>query len=197
MSRPRRSDAVQNDTRILQAAARVLAEDPRATIQRVADEAGVARLTVYRRYRDRQALRRAIFETAAAEAAAALVDDGAPDADVVTLLRALVVEMAAIAVRYPLLLVGTDLQPLPTDTRRPRTPPASVAMQRRFLALVRRGQESGQLRADLPAELFPQAVAGTLRITLRFARSLHTDPGTLGEQVAELLLAGFTPRSPR
>jgi AcrR family transcriptional regulator len=62
------SDALRNDRLILEAAARVLAEDPKATMQRIADEAGVARLTVYRRYRDREALRRAIFEAAAAEA---------------------------------------------------------------------------------------------------------------------------------
>ena len=62
-----RSDARRNDRLVLEAAARVLAEDPRATIQRVADEAGVVRLTVYRRYPNRDALRRAIFETAAAE----------------------------------------------------------------------------------------------------------------------------------
>lgn len=35
-----RTDAQRNDQRILRAAARVLAEDPRASIQRIADEAG-------------------------------------------------------------------------------------------------------------------------------------------------------------
>src|SRR4051812_12063492 len=156
----RRSDALRNDARILRAAAAVLAEDSRAPIQRVADAAGVARLTVYRRYPDRQALRRAIFETAAAEASAAMDERGDdPGTDVVTRLRAVVIEMAAIAARYPLIVVGTDLQPLPSDSRRPRTPPTSRAMQRSFLALVRQGQESGELRSDLPPELFPQAVA--------------------------------------
>jgi AcrR family transcriptional regulator len=59
---------LRNDQRILEAAARVLADDPRATIQRIADEAGVVRLTVYRRYANRDALRRAIYEAAAEEA---------------------------------------------------------------------------------------------------------------------------------
>lgn len=184
-----RSDARRNDERILLAAARVLAEDPNATIQRIADEAGVVRLTVYRRYQNRDALRQAIFEAAAAEAHGVVLDTA--DRDPVTCLRDLIMAMAHIAVRYPLLLVGTDLQPLPSDVRRPTPPPLSRAMQRAVLDLVRRGQETGALRTDLPAELLPQAIVGTLRIALRFARSLKADPDLVGTQVADLLLDGF------
>jgi TetR/AcrR family transcriptional regulator, mexCD-oprJ operon repressor len=186
-----RSDALRNDRLILEAAARVLAEDPKATMQRIADEAGVARLTVYRRYRDREALRRAIFEAAAAEAQQVIPDPLGDDLDPVSALRTLIIEMAAIAQRYPLLSVGTDLQPLPSDVRRPSTPPQARAMQQAVLALVRRGQRQGRLRSDLPPELLPQAIAGTLRITLRFARSLGTAPELIGAQVADLLLHGF------
>lgn len=57
---------------ILRAAARVPADDPRATIQRIADEAGLVRMTVHRRYRNRDALRRAIHDAAAAEATAVI-----------------------------------------------------------------------------------------------------------------------------
>jgi hypothetical protein len=64
-------------------------------------------------------------------------------------------------------------------------------MQQAVLTLVRRGQRQGALRSDLPAELLPQAIAGTLRVTLRFARSLGTDPAVTGAQVADLLLDGF------
>jgi AcrR family transcriptional regulator len=190
-----RTDAQRNDERILRAAARVLAEDPHATIQRIADEAGVVRLTVYRRYANREALRRAIFEAAAAEAQQVIADALNPEGDPVACLREIITGMAAIAQRYPLLSVGTDLQPLPGETRRPAPPPASKAMQRALLDLVRRGQEEGALRADLPAEILPQAIVGTLRVTLRFARSLGTDPERTGQQVADLLLHGFVPRA--
>ncbi|HEY4453887.1 MAG TPA: TetR/AcrR family transcriptional regulator [Pseudonocardiaceae bacterium] len=184
-----RSDAQRNDARILEAAARVLAEDPHASMQRIADEAGVVRLTVYRHYPNRDALRRAIFEAAAAEATEALADQ---DRDPLDGLRALIVAMARIALRYPLLSVGTDLQPLPGDTRRPTPPPASRAMQRALLDLVERGRELGVFRTDLPADLLPQAIVGTLRTTVRFAGSLGTDPETIGANVADLLLHGFT-----
>jgi AcrR family transcriptional regulator len=188
-----RSDAQRNDERILRAAARVLAEDPRATIARIADEAGVVRLTVYRRYANREALRRAIFEAAAAEAQQAIANALESEQDTVECLRAAIIAMAAIAQRYPLLSVGTDLQPLPGEARRPVPPPASRVMHQALFDLVRRGQQEGALRADLPAEILPQAIVGTLRITLRFARSLGTDPERIGEQVADLLLHGFVP----
>lgn len=189
-----RSDAQRNDRLILEAAARVLAQDPRATIQRIADEAGVVRLTVYRRYPNRDALRRAIFETAAAETRLVLEALDVATGDPAVVLRGLIVDMAGIATRYPLLSVGTDLQPLPSSTRRPTAPPITRAMQRTILDLVERGQREGALRPDLPAEMFAQAIVGTLRLTLRFARSQHADPGTIGERVADLLLGGFLPR---
>jgi AcrR family transcriptional regulator len=186
---PRRADARSNDDRILRAAARVLAEDPRATIQRIADEAGVVRLTVYRRFPNRDALRRAIFEIAAAEATRVVEDALHRDLDVVDAVRALVVEMAVIAHRYPLLSVGTDLQPLP-GARPPAPPPQTRAMQRAVLALVGRGQAAGRLRTDVPPELFAQAVVGTLRIALRFAGP-DAEPATIGARVADLLLTGL------
>lgn len=184
-----RSDTQRNDARILEAAARLLAEDPGVSMQRIADEAGVVRLTVYRHYPNRDALRRAIFEAAAGEANEALAEQ---DRDPVDGLRALIIAMARIALRYPLLSVGTDLQPLPGDTRRPTPPPASRAMQRAVLDLVERGREQGVFRTDLPAELLPQAIVGTLRTAVRFAGSLGTDPETIGADVADLLLHGFT-----
>ncbi|GHF99795.1 MULTISPECIES: TetR/AcrR family transcriptional regulator [Amycolatopsis] len=154
----------------------MLAEDPRATIQRIADEAGVVRLTVYRRYPGRDALRRAIFDVAAVEAREAIPAN--PVDDPVAGLRVLIVEMAAIARRYPLLVAEHDVRPLAS--------PEGRALQRTVLGLVRRGQDLGVLRADLPAQLLPQAIVGTLRT-----------PGLAGEQVADLLLDGVTVRGRR
>ncbi|MDT3439920.1 MULTISPECIES: TetR/AcrR family transcriptional regulator [unclassified Pseudofrankia] len=191
-----RSDAQRNDEHILRTAARVLAEDSRATVQRIADEAGVVRVTVYRRYRNRDALRRAIFDAAAAEAQQVIDDALATDLDPVSALRALITAMAEIIQRYPLLAVSTDWQPLPTDTRRPSPPPASRRMHQAVFGLVTRGQRDGALRSDLPAELLPQAITGTLHIVTRFARSLHADTDQLGAQVADLLLHGFATHPP-
>jgi AcrR family transcriptional regulator len=176
---------------ILRTAARVLAEDPNATVQRIADEAEVARMTVYRRYANRAAIRRAIFDVAAAEAQVVITDALDRELAVLTALRGLIVEMAAIIQRYPVLSVSTEWQPLPTETFRPSPPPASRRMHQAVFALVKRGQEEGTLRADLPPELLPQAITGTLHVVTRFARSLRADPDQIGPQVADLLLNGF------
>lgn len=188
---PRRGDAHRNDEHILRTAAHVLADDPHATIQRIADEAGVVRMTVYRRYRNRDALRRAIFDRAAVEAHDVIADADDRDLDPLTALRALIVEMAAIIQRYPVLAVSANWQPLPGDPHRPSTPPAARRMHQAVFALVKRGQRDGVLRRDLPPELLPQAITGTLHVVVRFARSLRADPETLGTHVAELLLNGF------
>ena len=173
----------------------MLADDPNATLQRIADEAGLVRLTIYRRYRNRDALRRAIFDAAAVEAKASIADAAARDLDPVAALRALIVEMAAIIQRYPLLAVADEWQPRPGEAHRPSPPPASRSMHQAVFALVKRGQREGTLRADLPPELLPQAITGTLHIVTRFARSLRADPEALGAQVADLLLDGFATRS--
>jgi AcrR family transcriptional regulator len=186
-----RTDARRNDTLILRTAARILADDPSATLQRIADEAGVVRLTIYRRYRNRDALRQAIFEAAADEAKAILTQANSQEIDVLAALRALIIEMAAIIQRYPVLAVANEWQPKPGEAHRPAPPPASRSMHQAVFALVKRGQREGVLRADLPPQLLPQAITGTLHVVTRFARSLGTDPATIGTQVADLLLHGF------
>lgn len=51
-----RSDARENVARILDAAQRVLADDPAAPLEQVADTAGVSRATLHRHFASRQAL---------------------------------------------------------------------------------------------------------------------------------------------
>lgn len=55
-SRPVRADAQQNIARILDAAQIVFADDPNASLEQVAEAAGLARTTVHRRFSSRQAL---------------------------------------------------------------------------------------------------------------------------------------------
>lgn len=169
----------------------MLADDPHASIQRIADEAGLVRLTVYRRYRNRDELRKAIYEAAAVEVKAAADHARKQDLDTLAALRELIRQMAATARRYPLLLVGEDHQPRPGERHRPSPPVATRAMHRAIFELVKRGQHEGVLRIDLPAELLPLAISGSLRFVLRFAGTLRLDPAEAGDQVATLLLDGY------
>jgi AcrR family transcriptional regulator len=72
----------ESDLRIIERTATVLAEGHGRTMQEIADMSGVGRTTLYRRFRTREDLLRAIFEQAIAEAtvgvAAAHPDEGDP-----------------------------------------------------------------------------------------------------------------------
>ena len=63
---------------ILDAADRVLARDPVATLQQIADEAGVARTTVHRRFASREALLDALVQDML-EQMEAVIDDSRPE----------------------------------------------------------------------------------------------------------------------
>jgi len=56
MTKPLRADAERSIRSILEAAERVLSADPGASLEQVAEAAGVARTTIHRRFASRQAL---------------------------------------------------------------------------------------------------------------------------------------------
>lgn len=76
--RPLRADAERTMTAILEAAERTLSRDPAATMEQIAEAAGVARTTVHRRFATREALIDALAVWAAQRFAAA-VDAAHPD----------------------------------------------------------------------------------------------------------------------
>jgi AcrR family transcriptional regulator len=72
----------ESDRRILERAAAVLAEVHGRTMQEIADMSGIGRTTLYRRFRTREDLLRAIFQQAIAETSEAVLaanpDEGDP-----------------------------------------------------------------------------------------------------------------------
>jgi TetR/AcrR family transcriptional regulator, mexCD-oprJ operon repressor len=189
--RGHRSDVAFNHDRILRTAARVLSEDPKASIQHIAHEAGVVRLTVYRHFPSRDALVRAIFEAAAIDTHESLAEIRDSGIDPVEALRLIIVKMATIARRYPLLRAGTDLQPLRAGAPGPNSQSIAAAFHLEVHSLIKRGQVNGLIRATLPAELLSQAIVGTLRGASPVAHRRGVDAACLGAQVADLLLNGL------
>lgn len=78
MGRALRADAERSVRAILEAAERVLAADPGASMEQIAEAAGVARTTVHRRFASRQALIDALAESAVRQLTQA-IEDARPD----------------------------------------------------------------------------------------------------------------------
>jgi AcrR family transcriptional regulator len=136
--RRRRADAERSIAAILDAAVRVFGERPEASIEEIADAAGVTRPTVYAHYPSRQALLGAALDHVTDEVVAAIdaadLDHGPPTA---ALQRFLTVGWQAVE-RYPLLLRTPTMQ-LDPQAERVRHEPIQGRLER----LVRRGQKAG------------------------------------------------------
>ncbi len=143
----------------------------------IADAAGLARPTVYRRYQDRDALVRALRAQVDAELETALaaVSAAAAPTTFVDLVRAL----ATVAARYPVALLRYG----PT----PGEPPAADL---RVTQLLHEAQAADQLRADVEAGVLNAALFGVLAGVL--AQRPDADPQDVADIVSQLLLPGFS-----
>ena len=144
--RAKRADAVRNIEAILAAATRVLATDPEASINEIAQAAGVGRVTLYGHFDSRATLVREVVDRAIAqtdEALAAVDLDGDPR----EALGRLVEATWHLTHRFGALVVaGSQVMP-PEEMSRAHEGPA-----RRVRGLLERGREAGELRDDMPVE---------------------------------------------
>ncbi|MBX7555408.1 TetR/AcrR family transcriptional regulator [Streptomyces sp. NPDC004232] len=197
-----RVDARRNQQRILRAAAHVLADDPAAGMQRIADEAQVARLTVYRRYPTREALIEAILGEAVAEFESAMDEADSPHTDAPRAIGHLIRALAGIGAKYPILLQGNAASGQePARHESGQTGHDTTAIVERFDALIARGQADGTVRPDLTPELLRYSLFGALAMSLRLARGraddhLHT-ADDIGTQVASIIVDGLRPPAAR
>jgi AcrR family transcriptional regulator len=150
-ARPLRRDAERNRLRILQAAAEVFTEQGlRATLDDVADRAGVGVGTVYRRFPDKEALVEALFterlDSLVGFAEQALTDPD-PWAGLVGLLERAAMIMAGDRGLRQILMYATY--------GHDRVEQARARMQPVVTKVVKRAQEAGVLRADLYATDIP------------------------------------------
>jgi AcrR family transcriptional regulator len=185
MSEDLRADARRNIGRVLEAAARVLTDDPTASMQAIADAAAVSRPTVYRHFANREELLDAIRLEVMDQALAALDHAAATTEPAAAALERLIGDLADIAARYPLLgrLIAT-----PADPQKEHRPPDRVV--KAFATLVARGRRDGTLRPDLRAEILGPATMGALLMALRAGSYRGADPHEVGAEVAAFVLEG-------
>jgi TetR/AcrR family transcriptional regulator, mexCD-oprJ operon repressor len=143
-----RADAARNVHRIVEVAARLVGEDPHAGMIEVAAAAGVSRATVYRHFATREALIGAIQQQAVEQAKEALDSCRLEEGSATDALRRLVARWLELAERYSLPQLAT--QP-GLDTSKAGRELRWAIFGQPLVALIERGQATGEFSADLPA----------------------------------------------
>jgi len=153
ISRGRRADAVRNADAIVEAASRVLADDPSASVQDVAAACGLHRATVHRHFASRDELIHAVRVQAFRETRSK-VEDLADDAslDPLVALERIALALFEVGDRYRIYRFTTLLGPgIDAERDDIRTPMGAV---------IKRAQKAGELRKDITAQLHVAAFGG-------------------------------------
>ena len=173
-----RADAARNLTAVLHAGARLLAEDPGASMAAIAGAAGVDRTTVHRRFANREALLSAVFQ-AKLDSSERVLDEA----------RLVESPLPVALLRYLEGIIPVSRE-WPVDMRlMMRKDPAARARQEklsaRLDAFIRRALDEGYLRAGVDA-----AWARTILDEL-VDTAAHRFPDLEPPQAADLVAATF------
>ncbi len=140
-----RSDAVANRKVVIEAANEVLAGNPDASIQEIADFSGLGRSTVYRHFPNREELFVAIVTDALGEAVAGVEAIAAGSASFEQGLREMGEFLAELALRHPIAYSNSE-GVKPALDRLIHNP--GLPLTRYLIA----GAERGEIRDDLPPD---------------------------------------------
>ncbi|WP_018681604.1 TetR/AcrR family transcriptional regulator [Actinokineospora enzanensis] len=188
MTRPRplRADAERSVRAILEAAEQVLARDPAASMEQIAEAAGVARATVHRRFATRQALLDAMA-TDVVRQLDTLIDEGRPEtAPPMVALHRITAGVLRLKLAWPFAMASSmdPTSPMADGQRR---------IADRCEDLMRRARDHGLLAptADLT---WTRQVYYALLGEAAHATTEH-DPDALATLVLDTLLHGLGPKS--
>ncbi|WP_036508898.1 TetR/AcrR family transcriptional regulator [Nocardia aobensis] len=178
--RPMRADARRNYDRLLAAAGEAFAAyGADASLDDIANKAGVGNATLYRHFPNRETLLEAVFRDRVHTLCAQAEDlrgRGSPDDALVTWLRALVAHVAAYRGLATWLMSTASAQGEP-----------SVSCQELIRAagesLLLRAQQSGAVRPDI-------GTSQLLRLTHAIALATEQEPGE-ADQILSLLMNGL------
>ncbi|MFC4913801.1 TetR/AcrR family transcriptional regulator [Actinomadura gamaensis] len=148
----RRADAERNIARIVSAARARLSSDPNAKVEDIAKAAGVGRMTLYGHFRTRPELVEAALTDAleAGERTLSAIDLTGDAREAMA--RLLASSWGLVAESSALLSAAEDVLP-PERIRDVHDAPAA-----RMADLIRRGQEQGAFRTDMPADWLVEVV---------------------------------------
>lgn len=185
-----RSERVRRE--ILEAAVGVLLADPGASMQAVAEAAGVSRATLHRHFTGRQDLMREIALDALAECEAAVVGARLEEGVVEEALRRLVDGLVPIGERFQFLLYNVLYNAQLTED--PEFAAADARVLEPVGELIERGKRDGTFRAEVPAAWIGDALEALI-----YAAWLSTRDGKIARRdapglVTSTLLGGLGER---
>jgi AcrR family transcriptional regulator len=163
---------------ILETAARVLARREGITIADVAAAAGVSRATVYRHFPTRDALVRALADSATAEAERRLGDANLDNVPIEEGLGRAARALVALGDRYLVLQDPTIVATGPAAVR----PPLS--------ALLQRGQAEGRIRSDVPLVCLLESLLALTGACVRTGKELDQGSEDTSATIVRLFLEG-------
>jgi AcrR family transcriptional regulator len=176
-----RADAARNLNAVLETGARLLADDPGASVAAIATAAGVDRRTVYRQFPNRDALLCAVFHAKLDAVDEVLTRSRLAEAPVGVALHRFVEGVVEVVRRYP--VEGEQMGCSPEASTRLQ------AQHEKIEHFLRRAVDGGLIRADLP-----DGMAGLLlyRIVNMVAhRFSDLECGRAADLAVEVLLGGI------
>lgn len=166
----RRRDATANRAALLAAAQTVLARDPHASLDAIAQSAGLSRRALYGHFSDRESLLREVIAIGAGRfnTIAEATDDPDPRVALARMAARLWREASAVRASANIAL---------DDAHVAQTVRSLAPLRRRVRELTREGVASGAFRGDVPPELLAFLIEETARATLRELRltTAHAD----------------------
>lgn len=153
-----RADAAENEAVIVAAAARVWANQLDASFDDIAQEAGVGRATVFRRFASREALLSAVRVHAAEESLKALDANAAASTSAHGAVVMAISSLSRLARRYRSVYLSAEGD---------RPIPEYAELRARLEQLFSLAQREGALRTDLPAAWLVSVFASHLSLIAR------------------------------
>ncbi|GGM14866.1 hypothetical protein GCM10010129_68830 [Streptomyces fumigatiscleroticus] len=191
--KPLRADTERTIRLILQAAERVLSADPTATMEQIAEAAGVARTTVHRRFATRETLIDALTQWATEQFAAA-VDNAASDAapPLVVLYR-VTTDVLRVKIGWGFAMTRA------ATSAHPEIAQVHADVLAKCDRLFRRAQDTGLLRPDVDIAWARRCYYALIHeVTHAHDEATDADVDALTALIIDTLLHGFgtTPAHP-
>jgi AcrR family transcriptional regulator len=183
----RRADAERNLTRIIESATGLLAVNPGASMAEIAEASGLVRATLYRHFPTRDDLIRAMYSAALDDALKAILSVDPEQGKATDAIARVVDALLVVGDRYRIL----------SEQRRgyPELREKEQSVGAPLIALVERGQRSGELRDDMPLRWMVAALGSLVNEALRAVGRADIDRAEAGTLVTQSFLESM--RRPR